>query len=50
MVITGACGDGATLPCEFVDGRLTAPKYLHILQQTMVPFLKGRHGADLCRL
>ena len=50
MVVTGLCGDGAPLPCEFVEGRFTAPKYLAILEQVIIPFLQGRHGADLGRL
>ena len=50
MVVTGVCGDGTTLPCEFVDGRLTSDKYLHILQQVMIPHLQTHHGNDLGRL
>ncbi len=50
LVVTGLCGDGTTLPCVFVDGRLTAPKYLDIVRNDFVPVLQHRHGMDLGRL
>ena len=40
QILTGAVGNGTKLPVVFLDGPLTARKYLKILQETFIPFLQ----------
>ena len=40
QILTGAVGCGLKLPVVFLDGHLTGTKYLKILQETFIPYIR----------